>query len=48
MGAAFGVNQDPTQPLAIAGRVEAVAFNSIVPGISPEFGIRLFLLQSGR
>ena len=45
-GEAFGVNEDPTKPLVLVGRAEAVAFNSIVPGVSPEFGISLFTLQS--
>ena len=45
-GEAFGVNEDPTKPLVLVGRAEAVAFNSIVPGVSPEFGISLFTLRS--
>lgn len=46
MGAAFGVNEDLTRPLVLLVRAEAVAFNSIVPGISPEFGISIFSLRS--
>jgi hypothetical protein len=46
MGQAFGVNEDHTRPLVLVGRAECVAFNSIVPGVSPEFGISLFTLQS--
>ncbi len=46
MGEAFGVNEDHTRPLVLVGRAEAVAFNSIVPGVSPEFGISLFTLHS--
>jgi hypothetical protein len=46
MGEAFGVNEDHTRPLVLVGRAEAVAFNSIVPGVSPEFGISFFTLQS--
>jgi hypothetical protein len=46
MGEAFGVNEDRTRPLVLVGRAEAVAFNSIVPGVSPEFGISIFTLQS--
>ena len=46
LGQAFGVNEDRTRPLVLVGRAEAVAFNSIVPGVSPEFGISLFTLQS--
>jgi hypothetical protein len=45
-GQAFGVNEDPSRPLVLVGRMEAVAFNSIVPGVSPEFGISLFTLRS--
>jgi hypothetical protein len=46
LGEAFAVNEDPSKPLVLVGRAEAVAFNSIVPGVSPEFGISLFTLQS--
>jgi hypothetical protein len=46
MGEAFGVNEDLTRPLVLVGRAECVAFNSIVPGVSPEFGISLFTLHS--
>ena len=46
LGQAFGVNEDRTKPLVLVGRAEAVAFNSIVPGVSPEFGVSLFTLQS--
>lgn len=46
LGQAFGVNEDHTRPLVLVGRAECVAFNSIVPGVSPEFGISLFTLHS--
>ncbi len=46
LGQAFGVNEDRTRPLVLVGRAECVAFNSIVPGVSPEFGISLFTLHS--
>jgi len=46
MGQAFGVNEDHSRPFVLVGRAEAVAFNSIVPGVSPEFGISLFTLES--
>ncbi|HEY3875965.1 MAG TPA: hypothetical protein VGM92_10845 [Candidatus Kapabacteria bacterium] len=45
MGAAFGVNEAVTKPLVLSGRAEAVAFNSIVPGVSPEFGISIFTIE---
>ncbi len=45
-GGALGVNEAITKPLGLAVRAEAVAFNSIVPGVSPEFGLSFFTVRS--
>ncbi len=45
-GVAFGVNEDRSRPLVPLERIEAVAFNSVVPGVSPEFGIGYSVLRS--
>ena len=45
-GAMLGINESKNNAVVFEDRIEAIAFNGLTPGVSPELGLSFFTLHS--